>query len=205
MKKILIVIFTLITVSNLHGDAFKLMGGLNLTRYRVSPEEVSLDWKHKMAFWVGGGFEFDLNEKLCLELNLLLLQKGSKVEFADLSDLKAHYNLGVLSFPALISFKFKHNFPVYILGGGEFSFVLSHDFVKEIKGDVDELDLKEDTKSFDLGLVFGCGFELKVRRFQSFFIEARYNFGLVNVLNVSEEYESMKTNAILLSLGIKSY
>lgn len=205
MKRVLIVILILISVSNLHGDAFKLMGGLNLTRYRVSPEEASLNWKHKMAFWVGGGFEFDLSEKLALEFNLLLLQKGSKVEFTDLSDLKAHYNLRVISFPALVSFKFKRNFPVYILGGCEFSFVLSHAFVKKIKGEVDELDLKEDTKSFDLGLVFGCGLELKVSRFQSFFIEGRYHFGLVNVLSASDEYESMKTGAILLALGIKSY
>ncbi len=69
----------------------------------------------------------------------------------------------------------------------------------------DESDLKEDTKTFDVGLVFGCGFELKVSRFQSFFIEGRYHFGLVNVLNVSDKYESMKTNAILLAVGIKSY
>jgi len=205
MKKILIVVFTLITISNLHGDAFKLMGGLNLTRYRVSPEEASLDWKHKMAFWVGGGFEFDLSEKLGLEFNLLLLQKGSRVEFTNNPDLKANYNLRVIAFPALVSFKFKRNFPVYILGGCEFSFVLSHDFVKKIKGEVDELDLKEDTKNFDLGFVFGCGFEVKVSRFQSFFIEGRYHFGLVNVLSASDEYESMKTNAILLGFGIKSY
>ncbi len=205
MKKILISLLAMIFVSNLNGDAFKLMGGFSLARYRTSPEEANLDWKHKIAFWVGGGFEFELSERLGLEFNLLLLQKGSKVESISLSDSEANYNLRVISFPALVSFKFKRNFPFYILGGGEFSFVLSHEFVRKNNSKADESDLKEDTKTFDVGLVFGCGFELKVSRFQSFFIEGRYHFGLVNVLNVSDKYESIKTNAILLAVGIKSY
>lgn len=205
MKKTLIFAFVFTLALSLYGDAFKLMGGFNLSRYNVSTEEENLEWKYKMGFWVGGGFQFDLTEQLALEFDLLLLPKGSKVEFPDLPDAKSNYNLRSISFPIIALFKFKRDLHLYILGGGEFSLILSHAFVKKIREHVDELDLKENTNTFDLGLVFGCGFEFEVSRFQSFFIEGRYHLGLVNVLKLSDEYEAMKTNAILFILGIKSY
>lgn len=205
MKKILLIVLNFMLVSGLYGDAFKLMGGLNFSKYAASPKEESTKLNFKMGFWVGGGFEFDLSEKISLEFDLLLLQKGSKVEFTALPDLKSNYNLRVLSVPVLAGIRFKRNMPFYILGGAEFSLILSHAFVKKIGEQVDEQDLKENTKSFDFGLVIGCGFEVKVRQFQSFFIEGRYHLGFANVMKDSPEYQSKKTNTILLVLGIKSY
>lgn len=205
MKKFLIIVLNLILVSSLYGDAFKLMGGLNLARYTVSPKEESTELSYKMGLFVGGGFEFDLTEHIFLEFDLLLLQKGSKVEFQDLPDVESNYNLRTISIPVVAGIKFKRNMPFYILGGAEFSLILSHVFVNKIEEDVDEQDLKENSKSFDFGLVFGCGFEVKVGRFRSFFVEGRYHLGFANILKDSIEYQSMKTKTILLVLGIKSY
>lgn len=205
MKKFLIIVLNLILVSSLYGDAFKIMGGLNLSRYTVSPKEESTKLNYKMGLCVGGGFEFDLTEHIFLEFDLLLLQKGSKVEFQDLPDVESSYNLGTLTIPAIAGIKFKRNLPFYILGGAEFSLITSHAFVEKIGEDVNEHDLKENSKSFDFGLVFGCGFEVKVGRFRSFFVEGRYHLGFSNILKDSIEYQSMKTKTILLVLGIKSY
>lgn len=192
-------------VSALYGDAFKLMGGLNLSKYTVSPKEESAELSNKMGLWVGGGFELDLSEKIFLEFDLLLLQKGSKVKFPALPDLKSNYNLSTFSIPALAGIKFRRNLPVYIFGGAEFSLILSHALVKKSGEAADEQDLKENTKSFDFGLVFGCGFEVKVSKFQSIFIEGRYHHGFMNIIKYSDQYESMKTSVILFVLGIKSY
>ena len=205
MKRFLIIILNLMLVSALYGDAFKLMGGLNLSKYTVSPKEESTKLSYKMGLWVGSGFEFDLTEHIFLEFDLLLVPKGNKVEYTALPDIKANYNLKEISFPVLTGVKFKGNLPFYILGGAELSMILSHVFVKKTGEDVDEQDLKENTKTFDFGLVFGCGFEVKIRQFQSFFIEGRYHLGFSNVFKDSGMYGSAKTNTILFVLGIKSY
>lgn len=205
MKRLLTIILTLAFASLSYGDAFKLMTGLNLSRYSVSPQEKNTQWSHKMGFCVGGGFEFDITDHIVMEVDWLLLQKGSRVKFKTSPDVKTNYSLRTISSPIFAQIKFKRDFPFYVIGGGEVSLILSHGLEKEIGENVDQQDLKENTKSFDFGLVFGCGCEAKVSQFQSFFVEARYQYGLANVLMESQGYESMKTNTILFILGIKSY
>lgn len=205
MKKFLIVILNFILASSLYADAFKLMGGLNLSRYAGSPKTETSDLSYKTGLCVGGGFEIGLSEKIAIEVDWFLLQKGSKVKFLTFPDLKSKYNLKTISVPVLAEIKFKRDLPFYFLGGGEFSLILSHTFEKKIGKNVDRQDLKENTKSFDFGLVFGCGFEVGISKFQSFFIEGRYHLGFANIAKEYDQYQSIKTNVILFILGIKSY
>ena len=208
MKKLLFTLLTISISSSLYADAFKLMGGLNLQKYTATPKEESIEWDYKMGYFVGGGFEFDITESkmIAIEVDgLLLYKKGSKKESSDPTDPQFSYSLGTICVPALARIKFKTDSPFYILGGGEASLVMSHKFEKKTGETAEKGDLKENTKTFDFGLVFGCGCEIKITHIQSLFIEGRYNLGLVNILKLSDEFESVKTNALLLILGIKTY
>ena len=205
MKKFILVIMTILMGSGLYADGIKLMGGLNLLKYSFSSSENNVDWGYKLGFCVGAGIEFDLTYSgtVAIEVDGLLIQRnGSKIEDPDSPDLNPNYNLSFLCIPVLVRLRFKSESPLYLLGGGELSVIMSHKFgTKE-----EELaDLKEDTPTFDYGLVVGCGFKIGINDFQDFFIEGRYHFGFVNLWKNIDKNTSLKNNVILVILGIKTY
>lgn len=208
MKKFLFVLLIIAITSELNADAFKLMGGVNLLKYSATPKEGDIKWSYNLGYCMGGGFEFNLTESntLAVELDgLLLYRKGSKIESSDSKTTKTNFTLSTVCIPALARLRLKSNFPFYLLGGSEVSLVLSHKADKKTGGSAEQVDLKEESKSFDFGLVLGCGFEIKITNIQSLFVEGRYHLGFVNILKHSDEYESVKNNAMLLIIGIKTY
>ena len=190
----------LIVSTSLHAD-FKIMGGLNLSRYSVSPEEGNLNWNYKLGFLAGIGLEKKLNYKLLLEFDFLYFQKGSNVDSPSLPDSKWKYNLKAISIPVLLRFKFMDRTSPYVFGGVEISALVDHEVIYEGQ---EAIDVKEKTKSLDYGLVFGCGYEIELQEFLYFFVEGRYHLGLKNIISTPLEVESMKTNAILIIIGMRS-
>jgi len=177
---------------------FKVMAGGNLSKYSVSTEEETGSWKHKMGFLGGIGLERAFSPNFILEFDFLFFQKGSKVEY---SDTKAKYSLNVVSIPVLLKNKFSYGSSPYVLGGVEFSSILSH----KLKAETEEAeDVKEKTRSIDFGFVLGCGYEIELKEFLFFFVEARYHLGQRNIMSNIVEGQSMKTRAILVVIGVKS-
>jgi len=209
MKKISLIIMSLVLTSVLHADAFKLMGGANFLKYYQTSTAETFEWNYKTGFCVGGGFEINLTDDaiFSVEVDAFYIQKkGGRVE-EGASNQEAVFNLSTLCIPALFRARFKFDSPFYILGGGGVSFILSHKFEIKNGGSAFQVDLKEEeiTKGVDFGLVLGCGYEIKVNEFQEVFIEARYHHGFANVLKDTENYGAVKTSAILIVLGLKTY
>jgi len=191
-------------VSGLHADAIKLMGGINLSKYSLSPKEQNIKWSYNPGFCIGAGIEFDLipNGNIAFEVDGLMIQKkGSEMEDVVSPGLKTNYRLSLLCFPAMVRVKFKVESSIYLLGGANISLALSHKHSQQ--GDL--TDLKEDTRKFDIGLVFGFGIKKKFNWYQDLFIEARCHFGFANILKETWKNQSLKTNAILIIFGIKNY
>lgn len=191
MKKFLFIALSILLVSVTYAHGFKLMGGLNLSKYAVEPEIGGIEWKNKTGFLAGGGIDISLVPNIAVEIDALYFQKGSKVE---IDGVDIEYALNVISIPALLRVKFLPGPSPYVLGGGEFSIILSHE--------LDEVDIKENYESFDYGLVFGAGFEMKMPG-ASFFIEGRYYQGVKNIIKEPVGDESLKTKAIVAVVGIK--
>lgn len=199
IKRCLPVFLFLILTSTVFAD-FKIMGGLSLSKYSVSEGNNDLEWNHKPGFTVGVGFERNLNPLMLVEFNVMYFQKGSKVKSAE-DGSRWTYNLSVVSVPLLFRSKLLYDSSPYAVAGIEFSFITSH----QIKsGDLEPIDIKERTRSFDFGLVFGGGFELKLQERLFLFIEGRYYMGMRNIVNDPYEPQSRKTNTFLILLGIRS-
>lgn len=200
MKKIINFLLIITTVSTLYAD-FKIMGGVNLSRYIISPKEDGVKWGYERGFIGGIGLEKKITGRMLLEFNLLFFKKGSKVEFADFPDLKETYRINSFSFPVLLRRKFFYGSSPYALGGVEFSSILAHK--AKFEGE-EAVDIKENTKKIDLGLVLGCGYELRLEENLYLFIEARYHHGLVNIMSNPVEDQSMKNSTILILIGLRS-
>lgn len=200
MKKFLNLLLCILTVSTLHAD-FKIIGGLNLSKYSVLPKKENLNWNYKLGFLAGIGLEKKLSYKFLVEFDFLYFQKGSEVESADIADSKWKYNLKVVSIPILLRFKFMDRTSPYMFGGFEVAALVGHEVKYE---GLEAIDVKDNTKSLDYGLVFGCGYEIELQEFLYFFVEGRYHLGLRNIISVPLEVESMKTNVILIVIGMRS-
>ena len=195
-------------VSGLHADGFKLMVGLNLLKYSARANEGTFRWSQKLGLCVGGGFEFDLSEsqRIAVEIDGFLVQKkGVRIEDGESTNGELTFSMNTLRIPVLARFKPKASLPLYLLGGSEFSLVLSHSFEKRIGERKEQEDIKELTKRSDLGLVLGCGFEVRMKEFQSLFVEARFHYGSLNMVGSYEEFSSLRTHVFLFVVGIKTY
>jgi len=198
MKRIISIVFYLLLISSLQAD-FKIMVGMNRSRYRVLPENEGTKWSTKPGFSAGIGLEKDFSPHTILEFDILYSGKGSRVESKDEPTLK--YDLKTLSLPVMLKIKFFEETSPYAVGGIELSYVLSHKIKLEKQA---EIDLKENTRSFDYGFVVGVGFELKIEDHLFLFIETRYHQGKANLMRYPGVEESMFTRSILAVLGMKS-
>ena len=215
MKRPLLLIFSVMFVSSIHAQEVKFLLGLNLSRYAIWPEtyqgidgyQYNNKSNFKIGSIIGGGIEFSFTKKITFEIDILYFQKGSKIESENLSleiySPPKEYTLNMICFPMLLRTRFLTGSSPYILGGGEFSFIISHWYTNILNGQRrDSLNIIENTRKFDYGLIIGGGFEIKTEK-RSFFIEGRYHLGLRNISKDYQVYESMKANTLVVVAGFK--
>ena len=192
MKKYLLIFLTIILVSTTHAYGVKFMVGGHLAKYAVEPEGAGVEWKNKMGVLVGGGIELFSVPHISLDIDGFYFRKGSKFESATE---ELDYTLDVISITPVVRVKFLPGPSPYVLGGGEFSYILTHKS--------EDVDIKNLIKSFDYGLVFGAGFRMSMPG-ASLFFEGRYHLGLANIYKDPLDPDaSLKTKALVVIVGIK--
>ncbi|MDH5203683.1 MAG: PorT family protein [Nitrospirota bacterium] len=222
MKKCLFIILIFIFASGAYAQQIKLIGGFNISSYshwfpseRYRAEDVNFFRSpfrnSKTRFLAGIGTEFNLNDKIAIEIDVVYSQRGSTFTFYTpfFSTITEAYYMNGVSLPILVKTRFlPHPFP-YIIGGGEFSIILSHSRKTIETGESGYFEIEENilryTKRFDFGLVLGMGFEMKVSKV-SCFLEGRYNLGQRNLLTSGEYYpyfQTIKTCSLQILAGFK--
>ncbi len=191
MKKFLLVSLTIILVSTTHAYGFKFMAGGNLAKYAVEPEVAGVEWNYKTGFFVGAGIELFSVPNISLDIDGFYFRKGSKYKS---TTEELDYTLDVISITPVVRVKFLPGPSPYVLGGAEFSSILTHKS--------GTTDIKADYKKFDYGLVFGAGYQMSMPG-ASLFFEGRYHLGLANILKNPASGESLKTKALVVIVGIK--
>ena len=223
MKKCLFIIFIFIFASGAYAQQFKLIEGLNISSYShewpgenvatiQNAELLRSPFRNsKTRFLAGIGTEFNLNDKIAIEIDVVYSQRGSTFTFytAIFDTITEAYYMNGVSLPLLVKTKFlPQPFP-YIIGGGEFSIILSHSRKTIVVGESGYSETEENilryTKRFDLGLVLGIGFEMKILKV-AWFLEGRYNLGQRNLFT-TDEYDpyppTIKTSVLQIIAGFK--
>jgi len=216
MKKFLFILLSLIFVSRLYAHDIKFILGGNLSKYEISPEvyydsvlgdNYTYEISSKKGFLLGVGIEFNLTRNISFEIDALYLQKGTEVQklysLIEIGIFPQRYTLHVINMPVLLKIKFLRGSSPYIFGGHELSFILSHGFRSFFNGRTgDVASITESTKTLESGLVYGGGFEMRLKE-TSLFIEVRYHYGLNNIIKGQIDWESAKTRSVALILGFK--
>jgi hypothetical protein len=167
MKKVCVLIFIVLLTPWVHPADFKIMAGLSLSKsteplYFGGLDIYSFQAEFGAGFAAGGGIELSLTRNLALEADALFIQKGSRLRFEVGGEPDWYYmaRINELSIPVLVKVLLKPGNSPYILGGGEFAFVLT-----------------EGPKNIDYGLVGGFGYRKQLKKF-GMSLEARYHHGL---------------------------
>ncbi len=191
MKKVLVFLLLLSIPIVSQAQSVKLVGGINLADFRSVSGSYPENPKSNTRFAAGLGFESG-GEKVFWEVDVLYFQKGCR---AETGEIRGNFNLDEISVPVLLKLKFAPETSPFLLAGGEAAYVISY---KNTEGN--KTDLKEFTKSFDYGLVFGGGLQLVMDTF-GINIEARYHYGLADLGKEGSD-SHFKTSTLVFTAGL---
>jgi hypothetical protein len=158
---------------------------------------------YKPGLQGGIGIELSLTKKIAVEIEGLYFQKGTHYVYGRRKEGNIKHVLNVISLPILIKFNILRGSSPYVVYGYEYSIILSHEYSDTVIGRIqEEQNVKDFTKSQDHALVLGLGYEVRKKPF-SFYIEGRYHQGLKNISRGYELYPVLKTETMVLLLGLK--
>lgn len=182
MKKLLVSAILLATgFVNAQDIKFGAKLGLNIANISGDIE----DNKALFGANLGGFAEITLSDKLAFQPELLFSMQGSKYE--DIAT-----KLNYINIPLLAKYNLNEKFSV--LAGPQIGFLMS----AKLKDSNESLDVKDGFNTFDFGLNVGAGYNVT----ENIIVDARYNFGLSNILKDSDGV-SQKNSVIQLSVGYK--
>ena len=199
----------------------KLIGALTFGTARISDIEGSEDFdkykKNLMGF--AGGVGFETGGLVGVEVNLLYIQKGIKLNGNNVDDGSG----GTLTFdidvvinqvavPVLLRFKFMPGTSPYILLGGSIAYILSakanysasDNMGGSETGSEDLFDQEGNVLNrLDYSVIGGAGLELALGTMR-FYFEGRYIFGLANLAHEDSRDASdwIKLSTILILAGL---
>ncbi|AUC74941.1 PorT family protein [Olleya sp. Bg11-27] len=154
--------------------------GLNVTNFTGG----DADRNNLFSFHVGGFAEFELNETISIQPELLYSRQGS--EAGNAIKVKVDY----LVIPILAKYYLSEKFSID--AGPQFSFLVND---KAEFNDSSIPDADTDASSFDFGLNVGFGYAITT----NLLAQVRYNYGITTVA----ENPDIKNSVFQVSLGYK--
>jgi len=190
---------------------FGVKDGINLANFSwQNGAETDSDIK----FGAGGIMLYPLSGHFNIQVELMYLQKGAKVNDIDNKNNHSNYNFAYISLPTLGRYNLgSGNLTPYIVAGPEFSFLLSAElefpdgfldpwvFAKYDVKDGRTVDINSEVKSLEIAFDVGAGI-LTNTGFTPVFWEFRYSLGLSNWLKDAGNNDTVRTRGIQLFVGM---
>ncbi|MFQ5629676.1 MAG: porin family protein [bacterium] len=184
-------------------DAIGILGGFNITNMLRSPALPSTSHEERVRFAGGAMVEFGLIQGFALQLEPMYIQKGANFDFIDteseqLDARRDEVDLTYLEVPILLKFRLlNRETGPYLLAGPSVGVLLSAKQGNRAR----KRDIKDQRKSLDIGIGGGGGVFLSSDRVK-LFVEGRYNYGLGNIDDASEDGSDLRNNGFRILLGI---
>ena len=181
-----------------------VQGGINIANISFkSDDPEDIDFKSRTLGVGGIVVAWDFNPNAGLQFDVLYSQKGAKAgatvtEDGETFDFSLEARVDYIEIPILFRgiMPASDTVKVRFIAGPSIGFKVSDDFKQTVNGvDFSDEDVPE-WKSYDFGLVAGGAVQ-----FGQFFIDARYTWGLVNIIKDPEGGESVKTRAFGVMAG----
>ena len=159
----LILIATLLSTSQIQAQTtFGLKGGVNYPSWKISLNGLDVNTSKSTKYVVGGFLNYELNESVSIQPEILYQVMGTLADSIDLS---------YISIPLL--FKFALTDILYVEAGPQFGLLLG------ASSKSDTAVKKTNFKTTDIQFVFGGGIKLTEKIHAGF----RYGYGLSNIMS----------------------
>lgn len=197
----------LFTCQTMQGQVnFGVKAGMNLE----TQSELGQLWNNneiRVGFLVGGSVEYIMNDRLSIQTELNLLQKGEEHNTSVngvSSDIQEEFNY--ITIPLFLKANFNNElglgekWNIYGYTGPYYSYLVSAKYKTTVKGETSENDITDNSVKNDWGLVFGGGVSHNLNNGNAIFAELRYDMGLYEISN---ENSDLRNKAINLSIGYR--
>ncbi len=205
MKKITLSILGLLAFGYVSaqdgGTRFGVKAGLNMANLGGDIEDADM----MMGFHVGGFAEIMLTDEFAVQPELLYSMQGAKSEYSESFggldfNVEEKLKLSYINIPIMAKYYVTESFNIH--AGPQVGFLLSAKAEYEMSGagasESGDEDVKDDFKSIDFGLGLGLGFTFA----ENFEVGARYNAGLSNIVEDSDDYK-VNNSVIQVSFAYK--
>jgi len=193
------------------GITYGVKGGFNNSKVVFSP---AIDWpgqKHLQGYCFGAFLSFNLGP-IGIQPEVLYSRRGMEAQIPpDPSDpaslAEARVMLDYIEIPLLVRLNIIPAGPVklYILGGPSYGFLQKAKVRMTYMGVSEEDDIKSDFKSNALAAVGGLGLDIKIPLLFKVTVDARYHYGLGNILSEGSTVPTDKARntgfSVLLGIG----
>lgn len=185
MKKLVVLaVLTVMSLVTIYAQDIKIGAKVGLNLSTLQPELTD----SRTSFHLGGMAEISLTDVFSIQPELLYSAQGAKDQ--NDSDNNEIFKVDYITLPILA--KYYVFDALSIEGGPQLGILLSSE--QEDNGETD--DLKDITKSIDIGLAIGVGYKLE----NGLNFGARYYFGS-DVNDIDEDQEEFKNRVFQISVG----
>ena len=156
----------------------------------------------KIGFHVGAVAEIKFNEKFSVQPEVIYSSQGNKGEFLMANVKLADYTqtIDYINIPIMAKYYIVEGFSVEL--GPQVGFIVKAETKYENKvvgATVTDGDNKDFYKSIDFGLGVGLAYDLPM----GFFVGGRYNLGLADIRENSDNGDAIKNSVIQVGVGYK--
>jgi opacity protein-like surface antigen len=182
--------------------------GVNLATWNADEEFTEgSDLKYISGPNLGLAFQIGVSDMLSIQPELLLLQKGMRMEesFAGFS-YKVLVKINYLELPVLVklSFPVGESMSLFVNAGPSIGYALNGKtiYIEDGEKDVEDIDFDNDgVNRTDVSMAFGGGASFNVSSVK-LLLEARYLYGFSNLNNDEDENFSVLNRGIGITAGI---
>ena len=180
MKKILMIVAVLaLIVSTSFAQTYGVKAGLNISNLKIDGDGASASFDSKVGLTIGGFARYNFSEEFALQPELLFSQYGAKVADATMK-------LNYISVPVMAKYYFSG---FNIQAGPQLGLLMS--------AKADDEDIKDGMKGMDFGFNIGAGYDFE----NGIGIDARYNIGLSNIAEETEDDAKLLNKGFQITLG----
>ena len=214
MKKLLIVSAIALCGAANAQVKFGVKAGLALSSLKAEADNVSVSTDAKTSFYVGGLVEYKLTDKFALQGELLYSPLGGKETEEESGNIMGYgynykyesdFKVGTLLVP--ISAKYYVTNGLALGAGANFGFILSakNEYTETavVDGNTetssDEEDIKSEVNTFNFSPFVSAEYNLN----NGLFFDARYSFGVSNMVKNQFDDETLKMSFFQVGLGYK--
>ncbi|MBC7361987.1 MAG: PorT family protein [Candidatus Aminicenantes bacterium] len=188
---------------------FGVKGGLNYSNLTFSPPaDIFTNQKYLKSF--SGGFFLAINlGPIGFQPEVLYSRRG--FEFSGTDPISGPYQVQILldylEIPLLVRLNIIPLGPIkaYVFGGPSYGYLQKAKFKETSQNSPTTEDIKSDFKSSSLAAVGGLGLDLKIPMLFKITLDARYHYGLSNIIQPTSDLGTYKIKnkgfSIMLGLG----